>query len=277
MIRLPFTGSALRRPAAIAALVSAVLAVSLLLILAFDWIDYSLRIQAMSSASKYEKRCEALRDASKSHDRRYVDEMIRLASDPDERIRELAMYGLGRIGDASSIKAIRVGLEDEAGLVRHTAAKSLAALENDSNLDHLAVFLEDRDPWRRLGVSVGLWSRGWPDALSSAWDLVDHKDESVRTWCRRSLGPATAAILESQGRSDLVLPDPDSPEFSESARRASKWLTLNASEPLLRSHRSWFTRNSDDIRTIRKLRRGRRSAFRVLGATPPEEWATFDF
>ena len=199
------------------------------------------------------------------------------SGDPDPRIREIAAYAWGRVGGFTAKSFLQdIALNDPVGIVRRTAVSALAAIPGAIADEKLREFVAGDDPYKRQAAALALRHRSDPEAIRPLFEAA-HRPDELGQWARRTLVRTTTPLLESMGRSDLLLPDPESESFAPAAQRADRWLRDHLLAEGMQSNVRWADDAAGPLRRVRRLRRARRSACRILRLPRPDEWHHFTF
>lgn len=108
------------------------------------------------------------------------DGFCALLKEQGEPLREMALRGLGHMGDEAILPAIKEATVDKSPLIRQAAYRTLAQLGLTSAVPEILKGLKDRDADVRLSVLKGL--SGWAGDEIKAALIKTLKDENI--WVR---------------------------------------------------------------------------------------------
>lgn len=138
--------------------------------------------------------------------------LTRCLSNPDPKLRGMAVASLGALRAEAALPAIRARIEDDAVMVRRSAAHVLASYGIKDGLPELVAQL--RVPETRIGTAYSLWQLGSREGIPGVQDLLqDPKQGTFAAAVLAQMGVAEArpAILK-------MLESPDS-----KVRRSAMW------------------------------------------------------
>jgi len=119
-----------------------------------------------------------------------ADEVVAGAvNDPEPKVREAAIVGLGRLGCRPDL--VRAGLRDADPSVRYAAAVTLGATADPSAASALAdVVAKGGDARTRMGAVLGLARLGTPEATCHVVRAMDVADPQVQVTAMNAISAA---------------------------------------------------------------------------------------
>ena len=120
-----------------------------------------------------------------------VVEIIQDAYDSgDDRLKQSAIYAMGRTTDARWLPAVLSDIHDGDPAVRYEAAAALGRLGDETTVPHLVPLIEDEDTQVQLSAVQSLGSIGGPAARSALAQYLEDGDDVLQEAARVALDTA---------------------------------------------------------------------------------------
>ena len=204
-------------------------------------------LSAFSDESKsLELRCLIAELFSEIGDERAVEPLLAAAtSAQQESLRVSSIIALGHFSDAVE-PLINLLREDESERIRKVAAFSLGAIGNESAVAPLVEALQDEDKWVRTDAVRALGDLEAATAVPSLIDKLSDSDEYVRYTAAHTLGNL-GAKESMQTLVDIMLSDTDF-QTRKASSEALKKLVSPADEDMVPDLINAFKDNDDVVR-----------------------------
>ena len=124
-----------------------------------------------------------------------ADQLVRALNDSDERVRDLAVAAMTRLGKDAIDALAKAAIDKEAGL-RHSAILSLGAMEDAQTIPILQNALKDEDPFVREAAVAGLGNTRSPKALPVLGEALQSDDAKVRADAVQAMAKVGKDALE---------------------------------------------------------------------------------
>jgi len=143
-------------------------------------LEAALRDVSSENARSRSAAAEALGDARGDERDRARVALAKLASDKEPEVRVVALAGLGRIGDASSLDAVLPRFDDEIATVREVAVIAAAQLRDLRAAPRIRRALSDERPEVRFQAVISLAELEGEEARVALFPALGDDDAHVR-------------------------------------------------------------------------------------------------
>ncbi len=139
-------------------------------------------IKTLEKDEEHEVRVKAAQALGDIKDRRAVEPLIKTIEkdDKDEEMLEVAIFGLGRIGDERAVDVLIQALKNTSGYVRAQAARALGTLKNVQAVEPLLEALKDVDGYVRWDAAESLGYLGDGRAVEPLTQALRDESSLVR-------------------------------------------------------------------------------------------------